>query len=89
MYFLGMVNNIKNLASGKEKLVKYAVIQIDISKNTDNEILDIKNIYIDKNNIFDSEDLADQFCDHINNREKLDYQWLVQEIILDKIIINS
>jgi len=79
-----MNSNIKNLTSGKEKLVKYAVIQIDVSKNIDNEILDIKNIYVDKNNIFDSEDLADQFCDHANKRERLDYQWLVQEIILDK-----
>ena len=79
-----MLNKVENLASSKEKLVKYAVIQIDVSKNIDNEILDIKNIYVDKNNIFDSEYLADRFCDHANKREKLDYQWLVQEIILDK-----
>mgnify|MGYP003113066152 FL=1 len=79
-----MLNKVKNLASSKEKLVKYAVIQVSISKNIDNEISNINNIYCDKNNIFDSEDLADKFCDHANKREKLDYQWLVQEIILDK-----
>ena len=61
-----MKNNIKNLTSGKEKLVKYAVIQASISKNIDNEILNIDNIYCDKHHIFDSEDLADQFCDHAN-----------------------
>jgi|TARA_R100000005_G_C4807534_1_gene95759 hypothetical protein len=79
-----MLNKIKNLTSGKEKLVKYAVIQVSVSKNKDNDILNIDNIFCDKHHIFDSEDLADQFCDHANKSEKLSYQWLVQEIVLDK-----
>ena len=79
-----MKNNIKDLTSGKEKLVKYAVIQVSISKNIDNEVLNIDNIFCDKHHIFDSEDLADQFCDHANKTEKLSYQWIVQEIIIDR-----
>ena len=79
-----MKSNLKNLASSKEKLVKYAVIQVSVSKNIDNEITNIINIYCDKNNIFDDEFLAYQFCNHANKRERLNYQWLVQEIILDK-----
>ena len=78
------MNKIKHLTSGKEKLVKYAVIQVSVSKNKDNDILNIDNIFCDKHHIFDSEDLADQFCDHANKSEKLSYQWLVQEIVLDK-----
>lgn len=77
-----MKNNIKNLASGKEKLVKFAVIQVSVKDNDD--ILDIDNIFCDKKHIFNDEKLADQFCDHANKSEKLSYQWLVQEIILDK-----
>jgi len=79
-----MLNKIKNLTSGKEKLVKYAVIQVSVSQNIDNEILDIKNIFCDKKHIFDDETLADQFCDHANKSEDSSYQWLVVEIILDK-----
>ena len=35
-----MKNNIKDLTSGKEKLVKYAVIQVSISKNIDSKIIE-------------------------------------------------
>jgi hypothetical protein len=77
-----MKNNIKNLASSNEKLVKYAVVQVSIRDNDD--ILDIDNIFCDKKHIFDDEKLADQFCDHANKTEKLSYQWIVQEIIIDR-----
>jgi hypothetical protein len=77
------VNNlIKNLASGNEKLVKYAVVQVVIRDN--DNILDIDNIFCDKKHIFNDEKLADQFCDHANKTEKLSYQWIVQEIIIDR-----
>jgi hypothetical protein len=79
-----MKNNIKNLTSGNEKLVKFAVIQVSISQNIDNEVLNIDNIFCDKKHIFDDEKLADQFCDHANKTEKLSYQWIVQEIIIDR-----
>jgi hypothetical protein len=77
-----MKNNIKNLTSSNEKLVKYAVVQVSIRDNDD--ILDIDNIFCDKKHIFDDEKLADQFCDHANKTEKLSYQWIVQEIIIDR-----
>jgi len=77
-----MKNNIKNLTSSNEKLVKYAVVQVLIRDNDD--ILDIDNIFCDKKHIFDDEKLADQFCDHANKSEKLSYQWIVQEIIIDR-----
>jgi len=77
------VNNlIKNLASGNEKLVKYAVVQVSIKDN-----LDIDNIFCDKKHIFYDEKLADQFCDHANKTEKLSYQWIVQEIIIDRYLL--
>jgi len=79
-----MKNNIKNLTSGNEKLVKFAAIQVSISQNIDNEVLNIDNIFCDKKHIFDDEKLADQFCDHANKTEKLSYQWIVQEIIIDR-----
>jgi len=79
-----MKNNIKNLTSGNEKLGKFAVIQVSISQNIDNEVLNIDNIFCDKKHIFDDEKLADQFCDHANKTEKLSYQWIVQEIIIDR-----
>jgi hypothetical protein len=81
------INN--NLIGGIEKptkhkeIVKYAVFQVLISENADNN-LDIKNIFVSKDHIFDREDLADQFCDHANNRETLDYQWIVKKIVIDK-----
>tara|TARA_R110000824_G_scaffold90341_1_gene220749 strand:- start:198 stop:437 length:240 start_codon:yes stop_codon:yes gene_type:complete len=77
-----MINNIKNLTSSSEKLVKYAVVQVSIRDNDD--ILDIDNIFCDKKHIFNDEKLADQFCDHANKTEKLSYQWIVQEIIIDR-----
>ena len=77
-----MKNNIKNLTSSNEKLVKYAVVQVSIRDNDD--ILGIDNIFCDKKHIFDDEKLADQFCDHANKTEKLSYQWIVQEIIIDR-----
>ena len=67
-----MLNKIKNLTSSKEKLVKYAVVQVSVRDN--DNILDI----------FNDEKLANQFCDHANKSEKLSYQWLVQEIIIDR-----
>jgi hypothetical protein len=76
-----MKNNVKNLTSSNEKLVKYAVVQVSIR---DNDILDIDNIFCDKKHIFADESLADQFCDHANKTEKLSYQWIVQEIIIDR-----
>tara|TARA_R100001129_G_C5243325_1_gene226170 strand:+ start:226 stop:462 length:237 start_codon:yes stop_codon:yes gene_type:complete len=78
------MKTISNLTSGKEKLVKYAVLQISVAENIDNEILDIKNIFCDKTHIFNDETLADQFCDHANKSEKSSYQWLVAEIIIDR-----
>ena len=78
------MNTIKNLSSSNEKLVYYAVIQVSLSKNKDNEVLNIDNIFCDKKHIFIDESLADQFCDHANKTEKYSYQWLVQEIVLDK-----
>ena len=84
------MDNIKNLAASNdkaEKVVKYAVIKLSISQNIDDEISDIKYIFAsDQNNIFDSEGLAEQFCDHANNREKSShqYQCIVQKIILNK-----
>ena len=77
-----MLNKIKNLTSGKEKLVKYAVLQVSIKNNDD--ILEVENIFCDKKHIFNDETLADQFCDHANKSEKLSYQWLVKEIIIDR-----
>tara|TARA_Y100001938_G_C7782983_1_gene278831 strand:- start:174 stop:413 length:240 start_codon:yes stop_codon:yes gene_type:complete len=79
-----MLDKIKNLSSCKEKLVYYAVIQVSVSKTKDNDILYIDNIFCDKHHIFIDESLADKFCDHANKSEKLSYQWLVQEIVLDK-----
>lgn len=76
--------NIKNLPDSKEKSVYYAVIQVSLSKNKDNEVLNIDNIFCDKHHIFINESLADKFCDHANKSEKLSYQWLVQEIVLDQ-----
>ena len=78
------MKNVKNLSSCKEKLVYYAVIQVSLSKNKDNEVLTIDNIFCDKKHIFTDESLADKFCDHANKSEKLSYQWLVQEIVLDQ-----
>lgn len=78
-----MKNNIKNLTSGKEKLVKYAVMQVEI---TDNEVYNrsfITNIFCDKHNIFDNEQSAQAFCDHTNNTEKYSYKWIVQKIVVD------
>ena len=79
-----MNSNIKNLPNSKEKLVYYAVIQVSVSKTKDNDILYIDNIFCDKHHIFINESLADKFCDHAIKSEKLSYQWLVQEIVLDK-----
>ena len=79
-----MNSNIKNLPNSKEKLVYYAVIQVSVSKTKDNDILYIDNIFCDKHHIFINESLADKFCDHANKSEKLSYQWLEQEIVLDK-----
>ena len=78
------MKTISNLTRGNEKLVKYAVLQISVSENIDNEILNIKKIYCDKTHIFDDETLADQFCDHANKSEQLSYKWLVTEIIIDR-----
>ena len=79
-----MLDKIKNLTSCKEKLVYYAVIQVSLLKNKDNEVLNIDNIFCNEKHIFTDESLADKFCDHANKSEKLSYQWLVQEIVLDQ-----
>lgn len=75
------MSNISNLTSGKEKLVKYAVLRIDYSTN--NDLFRINSIDCNKKHIFDSEELADQFCDHANKSEVYDYQYIVKQIIID------
>ena len=76
------MKTISNLTRGNEKLVKYAVLQVSIKDNDD--ILEAENIFCDKKHIFNDETLADQFCDHANKSEKLSYQWVVKEIIIDR-----
>ena len=73
--------NISNLARGNEKLVKYVVLRIDYSTNDD--LFRINSIDCNKKHIFDSEELADQFCDHANKSEVYDYQYIVKQIIID------
>ena len=76
------MKTISNLTRGNDKLVKYAVLQVSIKDNDD--ILEVENIFCDKKHIFNDETLADQFCDHANKSEKLSYQWIVKEIIIDR-----
>ncbi len=75
------MSNISNLSSCNEKLVKYAVLRIDYSARSD--LFRINSIDCNKKHIFDSEELADQFCDHANKSEVHEYQYIVKQIIID------
>ena len=78
-----MINNIKNLTSSNEKLdtqkTQYIVLKLWLDDLT------ITDIFHKNEDVFNSEDLADLYCDNAQRREKsAKVLYKTIEVIVDK-----
>ena len=77
-----MKNINKSLDVVKKNILQktqYVVLQISI-----NDDLSIKHIFHKDNDVFDSESLADLYCDNSQKRDSLGYIYKVVELTTDK-----